>query len=136
MTKLWYSFYSILRTSIGKGWKINPPLKSKVLLKLSYSCNWWWKEISITWVFFSVILIILVIVSLEVIVEKDILSISYQLLTVRLDCQARHPKRCKHEENCKFFKQGICAHGEKLNSLEKENKRLKEENIIIKHKID
>ena len=81
---------------------------------------------------------------MEVIVEKDILSISYQLLTVRLDCQARHPKRCRHEDKCKFFKQGICAykhdtlvnHGEKVNSLENENKRLKEENTILKHKIN
>ena len=55
------------------------------------------------------------------------------------DCQARHPKHCKHEEKCKFFKQGICAykhdifanHGKQLKYLENENKILKEENTIL-----
>ena len=60
------------------------------------------------------------------------------------DCQARHPKRCKYEENCKFFYQGICAykhdtlvnHGDQIKSLENENKILKEENTILKQKIN
>ena len=25
------------------------------------------------------------------------------------DCQARHPRMCKMESNCRFFKSGICA---------------------------
>ena len=54
------------------------------------------------------------------------------------DCQARHPKPCKYEKNCKFFGQVICAYshdtlvnyGKQLKSLESENKILKEENTI------
>ena len=54
-------------------------------------------------------------------------------------CKARHPKLCKHEENCKFFKQGICAykhttladHKEKFKALENEIRKLKNANIAL-----
>ena len=44
------------------------------------------------------------------------------------NCKARHPKFCKHEQNCKFLKRGICAYkhvtlandDEKLKTLESE----------------
>ena len=59
------------------------------------------------------------------------------------NCKARHPKLCKHEENCKFFKHGICAyrhetldkHDDKFKALESEIKILKNENTVLKHKI-
>ena len=59
------------------------------------------------------------------------------------NCKARHPKLCKHEKNCKFFKQGICAyrhetldkHDDKFKALESEIKILKNENTVLKHKI-
>ena len=49
-----------------------------------------------------------------------------------------------YEKNCKFFGQVICAYshdtlvnyGKQLKSLESENKILKEENTILKHKIN
>ena len=81
----------------------------------------------------------LVIVSFEVIVGKGILSkICPNLNCKTSDCQARHPKPCKYEKNCKFFGQVICAYshdtlvnyGKQLKSLESENKILKEENTI------
>ena len=58
-------------------------------------------------------------------------------------CKARHPKLCKHEENCKFFKQGICAykhvtlakHDEQLKGLKSEIDILKSENMALIDKI-
>ena len=50
------------------------------------------------------------------------------------DCQARHPRLCKLESYCKFWKKGICAYkhitptnDNKLEDLEKELKSLKNE---------
>ena len=47
------------------------------------------------------------------------------------DCQARHPKRCKHEENCNFFgKEFVHISSEQLKTLENKYKILKEEKTI------
>ena len=70
--------------------------------------------------------------------QKHFVKICPNLNCKTSDCQARHPKPCKYEKNCKFFGQVICAYshdtlvnyGKQLKSLESENKILKEENTI------
>ena len=56
-----------------------------------------------------------------------------QITNCKQDCQARHPRLCKMESNCKFFKKGVCAYkhvdaftyDSKIEDLEKELKCLR-----------
>ena len=59
-------------------------------------------------------------------------------------CNARHPKICKYEQNCKFLRQGNCAYkhatltnhyDEQLMDLEKTINTLQKENKVLKEKI-
>ena len=51
-----------------------------------------------------------------------------------ISCRNRHPKTCKHGENCRFFKRNCCAYNHENDTNDNKIKRYEEE--IVKLKIE